>query len=57
MPQGSDRLDTCSDFSSPDDYQPIAVLPAGARDIRIEEVSGFNNFLGELNFVDYLVNW
>lgn len=32
-------------------YQPIGLIPEGARNVQIKELSGFKNYLGELIFV------
>ena len=32
-------------------YQPIGVIPEGARNVQIRELSGFRNYLGEFTFL------
>ena len=32
-------------------YQPIGVIPEGARNVQIRELSGFKNYLGKFTYV------
>ena len=32
-------------------YQPIGVIPEGARNVQIKELSGFKNYLGKFIFI------